>query len=451
MKGNLRNIIFAGILFVGSFDLMQSWAVIPPPPHFLKKLSSTISASSKEHRPTVPRPLNATQRSSSDADARHYHDSDSEDRSSFQDDLEEQYTELVKLNSDVSPASSIRSRSKPLNISSSSDDSIPDAFWARSLVLCAATLYGTSFSFVKLLGETAPMPPGLTSTIRFGLAALVACPCVCVSFGERKATERAAIAAGLEVGLWNSIGYIAQAVGLETTMASKSAFLCSMAVVIVPLLDFVFKGKRLAFRQVLGIVLAIMGVGALELGDVAHTLTAEHLISRGDWISLIQPFAFGVGFWRMEKAMHRFPDHPLRVTGGQLMAIFLGSALFTAVFERGDIDFVQVEMYLKDPWIWMSLAWTGLVTTALSIYMETVAMKTISAAETTLLMSTEPVTGSLFAAAIMGERLGPHSLVGSFLIFLSCIIPNLTSEVVQGVFDSGTKTNASEKPETRRD
>lgn len=50
---------------------------------------------------------------------------------------------------------------------------------------------------------------------------------------------------GLEVGMWNSFGYVAQAVGLETTLASKSAFLCSMAVVIVPLLDWIAGKKTL--------------------------------------------------------------------------------------------------------------------------------------------------------------------------------------------------------------
>ena len=423
---------------------MHSW-VVPPPPYFLKRVSSSLSASSKELRQqgsaALLRPLNVAQRTTSpDLESRHYHDSDSEERSNFEDEIEEQYTELVKLNGDATAATT-----KPRPKAFLNDDPVPDVFWARLLVLGAATLYGTSFSFVKLMGENAPMPPGLTSTIRFGLAALSACPCVVTAFGRRKSTDFAAVMAGLEVGMWNSIGYIAQAIGLETTMASKSAFLCSMAVVIVPVLDFVFKRKKLAPRQIIGVLLAIMGVGALELGDVADTLTADNLISQGDYISMLQPLFFGIGFWRMEKAMHDFPDHPLRVTGGQLLAIFLGSALFTATMEWGEIDLPEIEVYLSDPWVWMSLAWTGLVTTALSIYMETVAMKTISAAETTLLMSSEPVTGSLFAAAIMGERLGPHSMIGSLLIFLSCIIPNLSSEVVQGVFENG---NASEKPET---
>ncbi|GAX11846.1 hypothetical protein FisN_20Lh097 [Fistulifera solaris] len=436
MKGNQ---VLVWILFVSLSDLMHSWTV-PPPPYFLKRISSSFSASSRSaqlHRPQATQP-----RTSPDLDGRHYHDSDSEERLNFEDELEEQYTELVKLNGDAA-AATIR----PKAFVSDESASVPDVFWARLLVLGAATLYGSSFSFVKLMGENAPMPPGLTSTVRFGLAAISACPCVITSFGRRKSTEFAAVMAGLEVGLWNSIGYLAQAIGLETTMASKSAFLCSMAVVIVPLLDFIFKGKKLAPRQILGVVLAIMGVGALELGDVADTLTAESLISQGDWISMLQPLFFGFGFWRMEKAMHDFPDHPLRVTGGQLLAVFLGSALFTVIMEWNDIDIHEMKMYLADPWVWMSLAWTGLVTTALSIYMETVAMKSISAAETTLLMSSEPVTGSLFAAVIMGERLGPHSMIGSFLIFLSCTIPNLSNEVVQGVFDNG---NASEKPETRK-
>ena len=38
---------------------------------------------------------------------------------------------------------------------------------------------------------------------------------------------------GAEVGLWNSIGFYGKAMGLQTTPASKSSFICSLAVVVV--------------------------------------------------------------------------------------------------------------------------------------------------------------------------------------------------------------------------
>jgi hypothetical protein len=94
------------------------------------------------------------------------------------------------------------------------------AVWnARLLLLGAAALYGTNFSFVKLLGDI--MPVGISSTLRFGLAALATAPWLIPTKNDNKAAVIGATLGGLEVGMWNSIGYVAQAVGLETTDASK--------------------------------------------------------------------------------------------------------------------------------------------------------------------------------------------------------------------------------------
>jgi drug/metabolite transporter (DMT)-like permease len=316
---------------------------------------------------------------------------------------------------------------------------------ARALILLAATLYGSNFPLVKMMGENTPLSVGMTSTLRFGLAAIATSPWLLNNINQiRKewstAPEAAAMVAGFEVGLWNCVAYIAQAVGLETTLASKSAFFCSMAVVVVPLLDFFFKGQKIQTNQIAGLVLAIVGVGALELGDM--DLASGSLLSHGDLVSLIQPLAFGMAFWRMEAAMHKYPNQAMRATAAQLSAVFLGSAVFATFFEEGGLDVPLVQSILTDPVTLAPLLWTGLVTTALTIYMESVAMKTLSAAETTLLLSTEPVSGSLFAAALMGERLGPNAMFGSGLILVSCIISTLGFDKLQ----SFLKRDQASKP-----
>jgi len=224
---------------------------------------------------------------------------------------------------------------------------------ARWLLVAAAALYGTNFSVVKMLGDE--MPVGISTSLRFGLAALATLPWLVQGFLPKmnsktndldpsemqleNASRVMATMYGLEVGLWNSIGYVAQAVGLETTLASKSAFLCSMAVVIVPLLDRI-AGKQILPRQWVGALMALFGVAFLELGDIDALLSSSGsggAITTGDLLSMIQPFTFGLGFWRMEQAMHKYPQEASRMTAAQLMAIFissLGYGLWTlGVFE----------------------------------------------------------------------------------------------------------------------
>lgn len=329
---------------------------------------------------------------------------------------------------------------------------------ARLLLLAAAALYGTNFSLVKLLGETA-LPVGVSSALRFGMAALATSPWLFQaadksSSGDTTADnssrkgfslalpqgpELAATLAGFEVGMWNSVGYVAQAVGLETTAASKSAFLCSLAVVVVPLLDFM-AGKLLLSRQVVGAVLALGGVAMLELGGMQ---TSELTLTSGDIASLIQPVAFGLGFWRMEKAMRKYPDHANRSTAAQLLAVFCGSALYATFTEYGTFNFAQLQEWMSDPMILASLFWTGCITTALTVYMETVALKTLSAAETTLIFSTEPLWGTAFAAVVMGEQLGVPAAIGAVFILSGCVFSNLGVEGIQAFFNKGKESDGA--------
>jgi drug/metabolite transporter (DMT)-like permease len=298
---------------------------------------------------------------------------------------------------------------------------------ARLLLLIAAALYGTNFTFVKQLGEV--MPVGAMGTMRFGIAALATLPWLVAKPRENTdmATTLAACLAGFEVGMWNSVGYVAQAVGLSgDTSASKSAFLCSLAVVIVPLIDRCV-GKQLTRKQIVGAAMAVLGVAFLELGGAPM---ADMSLSSGDIASLIQPVAFGVGFWKMEQAMRVHPEEASRSTAAQLFAIFLTSAVYLVAGAQGDggvplPDMTQVTAWLTDPMILGAIVWTGAITTALTVYFETIALRTLSAADTTLIFSTEPLWGAAFASLILGEQFGAPAIAGGALILAGCIVSTL--------------------------
>jgi hypothetical protein len=124
-----------------------------------------------------------------------------------------------------------------------------DVWNARILLLGAAALYRTNVSFVKLLGEVMPVGAMGTTCMRFRLAALATLPWIFAKPRENADMTTTLAAALAGFGMWNSVGYVAQAVGLETTSASKSAFLCSLSVVIVPLIERCV-GKQLTRKQI---------------------------------------------------------------------------------------------------------------------------------------------------------------------------------------------------------
>eukprot|EP00541_Cyclophora_tenuis_P011505 CAMPEP_0116554336 /NCGR_PEP_ID=MMETSP0397-20121206/7537_1 /TAXON_ID=216820 /ORGANISM="Cyclophora tenuis, Strain ECT3854" /LENGTH=386 /DNA_ID=CAMNT_0004079489 /DNA_START=263 /DNA_END=1423 /DNA_ORIENTATION=+ len=291
---------------------------------------------------------------------------------------------------------------------------------ARGLLLAAAALYGTNFPVVKMLGDIVPV--GIGATIRFGLASLVTLPWLLAPptqeiRSKEDDTRLPAILAGIEVGSYNAVAYLAQAVGLETIDASKSAFICSLSVVIVPVLDFL-TGKRMTRDQLIGAFMAVVGVAFLELGG-AKDMT----FSVGDLATFLQPIGFGLAFWRMEVAMHKYPHEAKRATAAQLLPVLLMSAVYSGMTDTVDVG--QVVSWVTDPMVLFALFWTGVVTTACTLYMESLALKTLSAAETTLIFSTEPVWGAAFAALLMGEHLGAGSAAGAALVVAGCIFSSL--------------------------
>jgi len=68
--------------------------------------------------------------------------------------------------------------------------------------------------------------------------------------------------------------------------------------------------------------------------------------------------------------------------------------------------------------------------------MEAMALQTLSAAETTLLLSTEPLWGALFASWILHEEFGYDAILGGALVLCACLYSSLG---IQGIRNSVLK------------
>lgn len=154
---------------------------------------------------------------------------------------------------------------------------------ARLLLLLSACLYGSNYTCIKILGDYIPSEIGLGPALRFATAALATVPFLMNQYvsnsadasssiinkndqnekivqGSRDSTFKfnvptgadvasfiksyGVLFAGFEVAVWNTVGYLSQARGLESTPASTCAFICSLTVVVVPILDFL-AGKNI--------------------------------------------------------------------------------------------------------------------------------------------------------------------------------------------------------------
>jgi drug/metabolite transporter (DMT)-like permease len=240
---------------------------------------------------------------------------------------------------------------------------------------------------------------------------------------------------GAEVGFWNTLGFLGQAMGLQTSLASTSAFICSLAVVTVPLYDFL-AGKKIFSRSIIGAILAVMGVALLEVGDLlleegggsvvgAGVQEDGFMPSTGTLYSLIQPIAFGMGFWRLEYWTRKYPgaEGGLKLTAAHMMTIASLMVCCVLIFHSNDVYHIQE--WIRNPTVLGAILWTGIVTTAIPSFFETKALKSLTAAETTMLYSTEPIFGSIFAAAVLGESMGLGGGIGALMVVFGCLYSSL--------------------------
>ena len=274
----------------------------------------------------------------------------------------------------------------------------------RLSVLLVAFLYGTNFGVVKLMGEQ--MSTSTAAALRFTLAAVALSPLL----GQLR---KDVIPAGLEIGFWVTLGYIVQAVGLETVEASKMGFLCALIVVVCPVIEKL-AGGNITKGQWSSVALAVVGAGFLELGGPVQPAI-------GDVFGLLQPVGFGIALWKCEVVQKEYPDQGGALTAIQLVVTMLASWAWVVYDAHGLPPVETFTSAFSTLEMSGAVLWTGLITTALTVFLQTVSVSKLSSQEATVLISTEPVWAALFASYLLGENIGPNAFIGGGLIVGACI------------------------------
>ena len=87
--------------------------------------------------------------------------------------------------------------------------------------------------------------------------------------------------AGLELGTWSFLGFALQAVGLQLTSASRSAFLLYLNVKLVPVLAFLLYGRQIAARTWASAAVAVAGTTLLSFDGTPPCAGHAHFTSSG--------------------------------------------------------------------------------------------------------------------------------------------------------------------------
>ncbi|PSB35664.1 DMT family transporter [Stenomitos frigidus] len=272
------------------------------------------------------------------------------------------------------------------------------------LLLIATTLiWGTTFPVLKeTVVSITPMP---LIAIRFALAALVFAPWL------RHLNARL-LRDGVLLGLVYLASYITLTIGVETISAGRAAFMLSLNVFLVPVLGL-FLGRRLQMMAVFAAGLAIAGIGIMSWEGGGFSI--------GDLWVFGGAFSYAIYILLLESATLRHP--PLALSAIQLFFVAGVTVLWTAP-----------EMMTQLPAIashWGQLLYLSLVVTALTTITQAVAQQWVSAHETALLYTLEPVFAAIFSFWLLGEQFGERGFIGAGLILTAMVLSQSQASIAQ--------------------
>ena len=311
----------------------------------------------------------------------------------------------------------------------------------RGLVLFGLIMagFGANITLIKVAQQE--MSTDLFAALRFVVGSLVFAP-----FLKNAIKDDRIIRGGFELGLWVSLGYYLQNLGVESTDAARASFISSFTIIAVPIIAGL-AGRTVQPKVWSATAIAVAGLALMEnvIGvpgftdavSVSTTEITEALTSpgmddtlRGDLFTLGSALVFGIHIFRTDCIFNgvtlRHKESMGLVCLQMLTVVTVFMALLVRDYIQCDCDvsaILGVQSWTEVPWF--EVFFVGAVTTAGCVYLETVALTLLASQEATLMYSTEPVWGAIFAYLLLGETLSTSATAGAALILLSTVVGSM--------------------------
>jgi len=272
---------------------------------------------------------------------------------------------------------------------------MPKLLKADLSLLLIALIWGSTFIVVKK--SLVQCSPILFIALRFwvGTAALIMLMPRALRGLDLSTLRRGLVLAAFLLG-----GFIFQTLGLRGTSSSRSAFITSLVVLLVPTLGYFVYRRWPRIRTLIGVVLATIGLGMLTLNTIPMNLTF------GDGLTGICAIVFALHILFIGRYL---PESDFR----QLAIIQMagGALLCTLLLMPLETPFLVPDMYF-----YIYLLISGVLATGFAYYMQVKAQRDTTPNRTALIFSLEPFFAALVANLVLGEGITRKGWIGGLFI-----------------------------------
>ena len=272
---------------------------------------------------------------------------------------------------------------------------------ALGLVL-VTFIWGATFVIVK--DALNDIDPYFYAGFRFGIATVLSF----FLLNRDESLSQIEIIGGLYCGIFLFAGYAFQNYGLILTSPSRSAFITSVSVILVPLIQVFFLKRRVKNKLWIAIGLATIGLYML-LNPGSEKINLGDIITFGCALSFAIHILFQDQYVNQRISIINFFFF-------QSLVVTILSFLFNGVFESSITQFSYSVI--------SALLITGLLATFVSFLIMIWAQKILSPSETALIFSLEPVFAAMVAFLVIGESLGYIGWIGGLLVVVGVTLSN---------------------------
>lgn len=271
------------------------------------------------------------------------------------------------------------------------------------LLLLATIIWGASFIAIKVaLQEVSPVT---FIMLRFGIAALCLLPGVAFL---KEGFKRQDLMRGTYLGLFLGGVMFLQTLSLQTVSASVSAFLTGFMVVFVLILRFVAQRKLPHLWDMVTALACVAGLGLV---------TGSYGVTRELGVLYALSGALFMALHTYLLSIYTGSSNILVITLVQ-MAVLALSALCIA-FASGSA--VQIPTQSTT---WVAIMFCAVFCSAINFWIQAYAQQYLSAFETSMILTLEPVFATIFSCLLLGEELRLSFYIGASIMLASIVVIN---------------------------
>ena len=284
---------------------------------------------------------------------------------------------------------------------------------AEILLLLLTVIWGSTFVIVKsVLDENSPL---WYTAFRWILSTLI----LGLVFLRRvRNVSRKTLVRGSILGLLLYVGFVLQTVGLETTTASKGAFLTGMLVVFTPIVHYIAQhflhlGKKsLKVGNVFGVVCAAAGL-YLMMSPAGSQFVV------GDGLTLIAAFLFACYIVYLDYVS----DEPEKM---QLAFVRFALCALVGVVLAAGLEVPKVT--LSRDFI-LALFYLTVFATIIAMAVQIRYQGDTTPTRAAVIFSLEPVLAGIFAYFVRGEIIGTLGVIGGAIIIVGLLLSEFSDAV----------------------